>query len=251
MNAPLDALAQHAQQLRRPHRGRSSTRRAAPAASTTTFAELNALVNRLAHGLLAGGRAAGRAARVVRAELARGARHDPRGPQAQSRRGPAVVPVQRRGDGVRHRQLRRDDGRHRRRRGAARRRGPRAAPEGPQRSSCSAAPRRTASCAGTTCARANPRPSPTIEPGSEAGSAMIYTSGTTGKPKGALRTRTDRQIVFALLAELQPAARERGAPHDRSAVPLRPARVRVARRTRSARRSSCCASSTRRAGSIW
>ena len=31
---------------------------------------------------------------------------------------------------------------------------------------------------------------------------MIYTSGTTGKPKGALRTRTDREIVFALLAEL-------------------------------------------------
>src|SRR5438128_1136377 len=31
---------------------------------------------------------------------------------------------------------------------------------------------------------------------------MIYTSGTTGKPKGALRTRTDRQVVFALLAEL-------------------------------------------------
>jgi acyl-CoA synthetase (AMP-forming)/AMP-acid ligase II len=31
---------------------------------------------------------------------------------------------------------------------------------------------------------------------------MIYTSGTTGKPKGALRTRTDRNVVFALLAEL-------------------------------------------------
>ena len=31
---------------------------------------------------------------------------------------------------------------------------------------------------------------------------MIYTSGTTGKPKGALRTRTDRTLVFALLAEL-------------------------------------------------
>ena len=46
------------------------------------------------------------------------------------------------------------------------------------------------------------RPSPTSRPGSEAGAAMIYTSGTTGKPKGALRTRTDRQIVFALLAEL-------------------------------------------------
>ncbi|HWS47918.1 MAG TPA: AMP-binding protein [Acidimicrobiia bacterium] len=43
---------------------------------------------------------------------------------------------------------------------------------------------------------------PDLEPTSEAGAAMIYTSGTTGKPKGALRTRTDRQIVFALLAEL-------------------------------------------------
>jgi acyl-CoA synthetase (AMP-forming)/AMP-acid ligase II len=37
---------------------------------------------------------------------------------------------------------------------------------------------------------------------SEAGAAMIYTSGTTGKPKGALRTQTDRALVFALLAEL-------------------------------------------------
>jgi len=47
-----------------------------------------------------------------------------------------------------------------------------------------------------------PEAEPEVEPGSEAGAAMIYTSGTTGKPKGALRTRTDRQIVFALLAEL-------------------------------------------------
>jgi acyl-CoA synthetase (AMP-forming)/AMP-acid ligase II len=37
---------------------------------------------------------------------------------------------------------------------------------------------------------------------SEAGAAMIYTSGTTGKPKGALRTRTDAALVFALLGEL-------------------------------------------------
>jgi acyl-CoA synthetase (AMP-forming)/AMP-acid ligase II len=37
---------------------------------------------------------------------------------------------------------------------------------------------------------------------SVAGAAMIYTSGTTGKPKGALRTSTDRRLVFALLAEL-------------------------------------------------
>jgi acyl-CoA synthetase (AMP-forming)/AMP-acid ligase II len=44
---------------------------------------------------------------------------------------------------------------------------------------------------------------PDIAATSEAGAAMIYTSGTTGKPKGALRTRTDRTIVFALLDELR------------------------------------------------
>jgi acyl-CoA synthetase (AMP-forming)/AMP-acid ligase II len=43
---------------------------------------------------------------------------------------------------------------------------------------------------------------PEVVATSEAGAAMIYTSGTTGKPKGALRTRTDREIVFALLNEL-------------------------------------------------
>ena len=43
---------------------------------------------------------------------------------------------------------------------------------------------------------------PDVAATTEAGAAMIYTSGTTGKPKGALRTRTDRSIVFALLAEL-------------------------------------------------
>jgi len=44
---------------------------------------------------------------------------------------------------------------------------------------------------------------PDVAATSEAGAAMIYTSGTTGKPKGALRTRTDRQIVFALLGALR------------------------------------------------
>jgi acyl-CoA synthetase (AMP-forming)/AMP-acid ligase II len=48
-----------------------------------------------------------------------------------------------------------------------------------------------------------PDTEPEIEATSEAGAAMIYTSGTTGKPKGALRTRTDRQVVFALLGELR------------------------------------------------
>jgi acyl-CoA synthetase (AMP-forming)/AMP-acid ligase II len=35
-----------------------------------------------------------------------------------------------------------------------------------------------------------------------AGASMIYTSGTTGKPKGALRTTSDAGTVFALLGEL-------------------------------------------------
>jgi acyl-CoA synthetase (AMP-forming)/AMP-acid ligase II len=48
-----------------------------------------------------------------------------------------------------------------------------------------------------------PTGEPEIMATSEAGAAMIYTSGTTGKPKGALRTRTDRQIVFALLDALR------------------------------------------------
>jgi acyl-CoA synthetase (AMP-forming)/AMP-acid ligase II len=41
-----------------------------------------------------------------------------------------------------------------------------------------------------------------------AGASMIYTSGTTGKPKGALRTTTDPETVFALLGllGLQPGA---------------------------------------------
>ncbi|HEX5588296.1 MAG TPA: AMP-binding protein, partial [Acidimicrobiia bacterium] len=43
---------------------------------------------------------------------------------------------------------------------------------------------------------------PQIPATSEAGAAMIYTSGTTGKPKGALRTTTNRELVFALLDEL-------------------------------------------------
>ena len=88
--------------------------------------------------------------------------------------------------------------------------------------------RRAADRLGRRDRRPARRPSPTSSRTSEAGAAMIYTSGTTGKPKGALRTRTDRQIVFALLGRAQPAARERGAPHHRAAVPLGPAGVRVA-----------------------
>ena len=150
-----------------------------------------------------GGRPQRRATRVVRPELARGARDDPRGPQARARRGAAVVPVQRGGDGVRHRQLRRDDGRRRRRAGAAGR--ARSAPTSRRcaRSSSSAAPV-PEGCTGwdEVLAAAPDTEPPTPADASEAGAAMIYTSGTTGKPKGALRTSTDRTLVFALLAEL-------------------------------------------------
>ncbi len=38
---------------------------------------------------------------------------------------------------------------------------------------------------------------------STAGASMIYTSGTTGKPKGALRTTTHPETVFALLGQLR------------------------------------------------
>ena len=43
---------------------------------------------------------------------------------------------------------------------------------------------------------------PPDAPDATSGSSMIYTSGTTGKPKGALRTTTDPETVYALLAEL-------------------------------------------------
>ncbi|MET1001307.1 MAG: AMP-binding protein, partial [Acidimicrobiia bacterium] len=49
--------------------------------------------------------------------------------------------------------------------------------------------------------QAESEPTVTVD-ASEAGAAMIYTSGTTGKPKGALRTRTDAALVGSLLGEL-------------------------------------------------
>jgi len=49
---------------------------------------------------------------------------------------------------------------------------------------------------------AAPDDEPEVPDASEVGAQMLYTSGTTGKPKGALRTSSDRGIVFALLTEL-------------------------------------------------
>jgi long-chain acyl-CoA synthetase len=49
---------------------------------------------------------------------------------------------------------------------------------------------------------AAPDDEPADGPDTTAGGSMIYTSGTTGKPKGALRTTTDAGTVYALLEEL-------------------------------------------------
>ena len=43
---------------------------------------------------------------------------------------------------------------------------------------------------------------PAVEADATAGAAMIYTSGTTGKPKGAMRTANDAALAMALLQEL-------------------------------------------------
>ena len=47
-----------------------------------------------------------------------------------------------------------------------------------------------------------PDTEPEIPDASATGAQMLYTSGTTGKPKGALRTQTNAPVVLALLGEL-------------------------------------------------
>jgi acyl-CoA synthetase (AMP-forming)/AMP-acid ligase II len=200
MNAPLDALAQHAQQ--------SGDRTAVivddwggARPSTTTFAELNRLVNQLAHGLLAAGARPGErlvwcgpnslevlatihAARKLNLvavplsyrfnaeEMAYVIDNsDATIVVVDADEAPLVAEVRARIPKVRTVVVFGGD-----------------SPEGFR--------------SWDDVIAAQPGSEPDIEPGSAAGSAMIYTSGTTGKPKGALRTRTDRQIVFALLAEL-------------------------------------------------
>ncbi len=200
MNAPLDAIAQHAQQ------NGSRTAVIVDASggalpSTTTFEELNRLVNRLAHGLLAGGARPGErlvwcgpnslevlvtihAARKLNLvavplsyrfngeEMAYVIDNsDATTVIVDADEAPLVAEVRAQIPKVRNVIVFGGD-----------------APEGCLRW-------------GDVCAEPA-ETEPDVEPGSEAGAAMIYTSGTTGKPKGALRTRTDRQIVFALLSEL-------------------------------------------------
>ncbi|MFN2521574.1 MAG: AMP-binding protein, partial [Candidatus Limnocylindria bacterium] len=40
-------------------------------------------------------------------------------------------------------------------------------------------------------------------PAADYGTAMMYTSGTTGRPKGAIRSRSDRALLGAMMAELR------------------------------------------------
>ncbi len=200
MNASLDVLAQHAQRLGdRP--AVSVDGSGGARASVTTFADLNRMVNRLAHGLLAAGSRPGErlvwcgpnslevlatihAARKLNLvavplsyrfnaeEMAYVIDNsDATSVVVDAEQAPLVAEVRAETPKVRNVVVFGGD-----------------APAGFLHWD-------------DVCA-ARPETEPEVELGSEAGSAMIYTSGTTGKPKGALRTRTDRQIVFALLAEL-------------------------------------------------
>ena len=157
---------------------------------------------------------------------------DPRLAEGGTYRGSAVVPLHRRRDAVRRRQLRRDD---RASSTPSRRRSSRRfATDSPRsaRSWCSAATC-PAGLLGVGRARwpaASGRRRPRASSGGTAGATMIYTSGTTGKPKGALRTSSDASIVYAMLG-IAAAARPLEEVHltTGSAVPLRSADVRAAR----------------------
>src|SRR4051794_36855791 len=189
MNAPLDVIAQHAENLG--DRVAVIVDESGGArASTTTFAELNRLVNRLANGLLASGAQPGErlvwcgpnslevlvtihAARKLNLvavplsyrfnaeEMAYVIDNsDATTVIVDAEEAPLVAEVRARIPKVRNVIVFGGE-----------------APAG-----CL---RWDDVCAGV------PATEPDVEPGGEAGSAMIYTSGTTGKPKGALRTRTD------------------------------------------------------------
>jgi acyl-CoA synthetase (AMP-forming)/AMP-acid ligase II len=200
MNAPLDAIAQHAKNFG----DRTAVivdSSGGARASTTTFAELNVLVNRLAHGLVAGGARPGErlvwcgpnslevlatihAARKLNLvavplsyrfnaeEMAYVIDNsDATTVVIDADEAPLVAEVRAQIPKVRTVIVF----------------------GGPAPDGC---------VTWDDVLAGQPDGEPDIEAGSVAGAAMIYTSGTTGKPKGALRTQTDRSIVFAMLGEL-------------------------------------------------
>ncbi|MDQ1447241.1 MAG: long-chain acyl-CoA synthetase [Actinomycetota bacterium] len=203
MNAPLDALAVHAQQA--PDKVAVVVDASGGAtASTTTFGELNAQVNQLAHGLLAAGARSGE--RLVWC-----------GPNslevittihAARKCNLVAVPLSYRfnGDEMQYVVDNSDatlvviDAEQAPLLASVRDRLPKLRAVvvfGGEVPSASGFLAWDDVCAG------RPTDEPDVAATSEAGAAMIYTSGTTGKPKGALRTRTNRQIVFALLDALR------------------------------------------------
>jgi acyl-CoA synthetase (AMP-forming)/AMP-acid ligase II len=203
MNAPLDAIAAHAQSA--PDRVAVVVDSSGGAvASTTTFAELNVLVNRLAHGLLSAGCRPGerlvwcgpnslevlttihaaRKCNLVAVPLSYRFNademqyvidnSDATAVVIDAEQAPLVAEVRDRIPKVRAVVV-----------------------------FGGAVPPGSGFLAWDDVCAGQPEGEPDVVATSEAGAAMIYTSGTTGKPKGALRTRTDRTIVFALLDALR------------------------------------------------
>ena len=224
-------LARPARRDRRRQR-RRAVRRPPPTPSS------NVMANRLAHGLLALGAAAGRAGRVVRTQLARGHHGHPRGPQGRPGRGAALVPLHRRGDAVRHRQLRR----HRRSWSTPSRRRSRVGARPACRRSAACVVyggdvRRPGSSTGTSVLAAEPETEPPIDATRRPVGAHddLHVGHHRASRRARCAPRTDPETVLRAARRARLPAGQRGAPHHRAALPLRSARCSRRSPTRSAR----------------
>ena len=184
------------------------------------------------------------------AELARGDHHPPRQPQGRAHVGPGLVPIQRRRDAVRDRQLRRDRRARRRRAGIAR--GSRCATSSRRSAACwcSAATRPPAARSGTSSSPRNPtrrRSTPRARGGRGRGDDDLHV-GHHRQAEGRDAHRHRRRRGRRAARRARPPGAGPGARHHRPALPLGSAVVRVVRACASAGPSWCCASSTRRRG---